>query len=444
MQGDFGMKDNNFLKGRKAWYWGIGLVVALAGLFALPRFNSANASTTTSQSPASVVSLNVAQTVEASGSLEAQPSASLTWNTGGIVDKVYVKTGDKVKAGDVLMKLKTTSVSSNIISAQGDLVTAQKDLENVKSSSTDLSQAVIDLKTAQEAYDKAANYLDYLQNSKKVPQSETRLFLETKRNTWMYLYKTKTFKGPAPEDWIVDAQNDLALKKSQLEDAQRTYDRLKAGPGSQDVVAAQAKVDAAQATVDSMSVIAPFNGEVLYVQSQPGDVVNAETSAVNVADLDHLYVETQVDESDVADVKVGQQADVTLDALTGAAFTGKVTQINPVGEVVSGLVKYTVRIDLDKATDQSFIPLGTTANVVIHVKDATASLAVPITTVQNDSKGEYVLVVQGDGSTKRVEVVSGAIVGDLVVVTGDLKAGEQVQSNQQSSFNAPNPFRRGQ
>ena len=444
MQGDFGMKDNNFLKGKTAWYWGIGLVVALAGLFVLPRFNSANASTTTSQSPASVVSLNVAQTVEASGSLEAQPSASLTWNTGGIVDQVYVKTGDKVKAGDVLMKLKTTSVSSNIISAQADLVTAQKDLENVKSSSTDLSQAVIDLKTAQEAYDKAANYLDYLQNSKKVPQSETRLFLETKRNTWMYLYKTKTFKGPAPEDWIVDAQNDLALKKSQLEDAQRTYDRLKEGPGSQDVVAAQAKVDAAQATVDSMSVIAPFDGEVLYVQSQPGDVVNADTSAVNVADLDHLYVEAQVDESDVADVKVGQKVDVTLDALTGAAFTGKVTQINPVGEVVSGLVKYTVRIDLDKATDQSFIPLGTTANVVIHVKDATASLAVPITTVQNDSQGEYVLVVQGDGSTKRVEVVSGAIVGDLVVVTGDLKVGEHVQSNQHSSFNAPNPFRRGQ
>ena len=226
------MKDNNLLKRRKAWYWGIGLVVALAGLFVLPRFNSANASNTTSQSSASVVSLNVAQTVEASGSLEAQPSASLTWNTGGIVDKVYMKTGDKVKAGDVLMKLKTTSVSSNIISAQADLVTAQKDLENVKSSSTDLSQAVIDLKTAQEAYDKAANYLDYLQNSKKVPQSETRLFLETKRNTWMYLYKTKTFKGPAPEDWIVDAQNDLALKKSQLEDAQRTYERLKEGPSS--------------------------------------------------------------------------------------------------------------------------------------------------------------------------------------------------------------------
>jgi signal transduction histidine kinase len=249
------MNTNNFLKGRKTRYWIIGLTVVFLALFVLLRFNSARASDANSASSASVVSLNVAETVEASGSLDAQPSAGLTWNTSGIVDKVYVKTGDKVKAGDVLMKLRTTSVSSSIISAQGDLVTAQKDLENVKSSSTDLSHAVIDLKDAQEAYDKAANYLHYLQNSKKVPQSETKLFLKTKRNSWMYVYKTKTFKGPAPEDWITDAQNDLALKQSQLEDAQRTYDRLKDGSNSQDVVAAQAKVDATQAILFPVGII---------------------------------------------------------------------------------------------------------------------------------------------------------------------------------------------
>src|SRR6266508_3317274 len=330
------MNNKNFLKGKKAWTWGIGLSVVLIALFVFSRVNSANASNATAESTATVTSLNVAQTVEASGSLEAQPSANLTWNTSGVVDEVHVKAGDKVKAGDVLMKLKTTSVSPDIISAQADLISAQQDLENSNNSSTDLSQAVIDLKTAQEAYDKADDYLHYLQNSKKVPQSQTRLFLETKRNSWMYVYKTKTFKGPAPEDWITDAENDLALKKSQLEDAQRTYDRLKQGSNSQDVIAAQAKVDAAQATVDSMSVIAPFDGEVLYIQSQPGDVVETGTSAANVADLDHLYVETQVDESDVANVKVGKQADVTLDALTGATFTGKVVAMNPVGEVVSG------------------------------------------------------------------------------------------------------------
>jgi HlyD family secretion protein len=146
--------------------------MALIGLFVFSRVNSANASNATADAIAAVTSMNVAQTVEASHSLEAQPSANLIWNTNGVVAEIYVKSGDKVKAGDVLMKLRTTTVSSNIISAQADLVNAQKDLQNVLSSSTDLAQAVIDLKTAQEAYDKANDYLHYLQNSKKVPQSE--------------------------------------------------------------------------------------------------------------------------------------------------------------------------------------------------------------------------------------------------------------------------------
>jgi HlyD family secretion protein len=431
----------NPIKGKKIRYWGIGLLAVLIAVFVFLSFRSANASNATAESSAKVVLLNVAETVEASGSLEAQPSASLAWNTDGIVEEVYVKVGDQVKDGDVLMKLKTTSVSANIISAQADLVAAQEELDDLLSSSdTDLAQAVIELKDAQEAYDKAVDYLHYLENSRKVPQTETRVFLETKRNSWQYVYKTKTFKGPAPEDWIVEAENDLALKKAELEDIQRTYDLLKDGPNAQDVIAAQARVDAARATVDSLSIIAPFDGEVLFVDNRVGDVVDVGDLSVNLANLDHLYVETQVDESDIASVKLGNLVTTMLDAVPGITLTGEVAAINPVGEVVSGLVKYNVRIELDKAEQDTFLPLGTTANVVIQVKEASETLAVPITAIQNDGQGEYVWVTRDDGSIKRVDVLSGSIVGDLVAVTGDLKEGDHVQLIRENSMNMPNPF----
>lgn len=429
-------------KNKKVRNWLIAMIaVVIIVPLVLRMISPASASTAAPSTEAKVTSLAVAETVEASGSLEAQPAASLTWNASGVVDQVYVKAGDQVKAGDVLMKLKTTSVDANIISAQADLVTGQKELDDLLSSSdTDLAQTVIDLKDAKEAYDKAANYLQYLERSKKVPQTQTKIFIESKRNSWQYVYKTKTFKGPAPQDWIVEAENDLALKKGEYEDAQRAYDLLKDGPNAQDVMAAQAKVDAAQATVDSMSVIAPFDGEVLYVESQSGDVVDTETSAVNVANLDHLYIETQVDESDIANVSVGDPITATLDAVPGVELTGQVTAIDPVGEVDSGLVKYTVHIDLDKVEDDVFQPLGATANVTIQVKPAATSLAVPITSVQNDSKGEYVLVLQADGSTTRVDVVSGSIVGDLVVVTGDLKEGDSLTISENSDAQPRGPF----
>jgi len=423
---------------------GILIVVIVAILFGVRTFASAKTNTAAVNTEGKVVSLTSAETIDASGSLEAQPFAALNWKTSGVVEKVNIKTGDTVKAGDLLATLQPASTSANIVSAKADLVNAQVKLRDLLTSGTSLAQAKIDLKDAQEAYTKADNYLKYLNYSEYVPQTiYTAKLVATGRNGWEYQYDTHNFKGPAPKDWIVEATNDLALKKGKLDDAQRTYDSLLAGEDSTGVIAARANVDAAQATVNSLYIIAPFDGKVLSVEQRVGEVVNTGDLSINLADMDHLYVNTQVDESDIANVKLGNQAEITLDAVPGVTLAGKVTSINPVGENVSGLVKYTVRVDLDKVSADTFLPLGTTSNVTITVKDATANLAVPITMIQNDSKGEYVWVIQTDSSTKRVDVVSGAIVGDQVIVTGDLKDGDRIQLVSTSSFNAPNPFSRG-
>lgn len=228
------------------------------------------------------------------------------------------------------------------------------------------------------------------------------------------------------------------MSRAKLEDLQRKVERLK--NNKQDILAAQAKVDAAQAIANSLSVIAPFDGEALSVEHRAGDVVSAGELAVNIADMNHLFVDTSINEADIASVKLGDKAEITLDALPDVTFTGKVAAINPVSEIVSGLVKYTVRINLDKVKDDSFLPLNTTANVVITVKAAAATLTVPIAAIKNDADGEHVWTLQSDGSARRVGVVSGAIVGDKVVVTGDLKAGDRIQLTHVSSFKAPNLF----
>ena len=433
----------NFLKNKKIRNWGITIAVMIVAILVVWEYSSANAISATENTESKVITLDVAETIEASGSLEAQPFASLSWKTGGVVEVVNVKPGDFVKADSILLTLDPTSTSASIVSAQADLVTAQKNLEDILTSGTNLAQAMIDLKNSQEDYDDAVYYLRYLQTDNKVPQTTYSAKLVKSGNGWRYDYTAENFKGVAPKDWIIEAENDLALKKAEFEDAQRDYDRLLAGDTSSDVIAAQAKVDAAQATVNQLSIIAPFTGQVLSVDSHVGDMVSTGDLSVNIADMDHLYVEAQVDESDVANVKVGQQAEVTLDAVSGVTLTGSVVSVNPVGEVVGGLVKYTVRIDLDSVKDM-FLPLGSTANVVIKVSSAQATLAVPIVAIQNDSQGEYVWVVR-DGASVRVDVVGGVIVGDLVVVTGDLQEGEALEVvARESGFTPPNPFSGGE
>ncbi len=428
----------NLWNNKKIRNWAIVGIVAVAAILMVWGFSPAKASDTAAATEATVTSLDVAETIQASGSLEAQPFASLNWKASGVVEAVNVKPGDFVKADSILLTLDPTSTSASIVSAQADLVTAQKNLDDLLTSGTNLAQAVIDLKNAQEDYDDAVYYLRYLQTDNKVPQTTYSAKLVKSGNGWKYDYTAENFKGVPPKDWIIEAENDLSLKKAKLEDAQREYDRLLAGDTSSNVIAAQATVDAAQATVNQLSIIAPFTGQVLSVDSHVGDVVNTGELSVNMADMDHLYVEAQVDESDIANVKLGNQAEVTLDAVTGVALTGKVSAINPVGEINSGLVKYKVRLDLDKVDGDIFLPLGTTANVTITVKDAAATLTVPITAIQNDAQGEFVLLIQNDGSTQRVDVVSGSIVGDQVVVAGDLQAGDRIQLVQTSSVEAPN------
>jgi HlyD family secretion protein len=388
-----------------------------------------------------VVSLQVEETVDASGSLEASPFARLTWKTGGVIEKVNVRPGDFVQADDILLALQPSSTTANIVSAQADLVAAQKNLDDLLNSDTAFAKAVVDLQKAQDVYDKAKDYYDSLFE----PYEYDKIVYHTvvtpggvKR-----VPNLKTVKvEQADDETIADAENDLSLKQALLEDAQRTHDRLKDGPNAQDVLAAQARVDAAQATVNSLYIIAPFDGQVLSVENVAGDLVNANSVSVNVADMDRLFVDAQVDESDVAKVKVGTQAEVTLDAVPGVTLTGRVSAVNPVGETVGGLVKFSVRIDLDPVKDV-FLPLGATANVVIQIDGSQSTLAVPIVAIQNDAQGEFVWVMR-DGAPVRVNVVGGAIIDDMVAVTGDLQAGEILQIVHESSFTAPISLSGGQ
>lgn len=429
---------SNLLKNKKFW-WVTGGVVGIAAILFASLTGSANASDSAGADTAQVVSLTLTETVDTTGSLSAEPFASLNWKTGGTVAVVNVQPGDFVKAGEILLTLDPTSTSASIVSAQADLINAQQALDDLLNSGTDLAQAAIDLKDTREDYEDAENYLEYLQTNERVPQTKYLARLVRQGNGWKYEYDTETFRGPAPEDWIIEAENDLALKKARFEDARREYERLLAGDRSQDVIAAQAKVDAAQATVNSMSIIAPFDGQVLSVGQIAGEVVSTGELSVNIADLENLYVDAQVDESEIAKVQVGDQVSAESDALPGVEFTGEVVSINPVGEVVSGLVKYDVRVMIDKPEDDGFLPLGSTMNLVIQIGGETAVLAVPITAIQNDAQGEFVWVVRGT-ETVRVDVTGGAIIGEMVAVTGDLNEGDVVTTARESSFEAPNPF----
>jgi multidrug resistance efflux pump len=285
--------------------------------------------------------------IVAEGRIEPVNYADVTFNAGGVISDVLVQEADQVKKGDILIRLGNESDKA-YTAAQLDLVTAQQAYDDLLSSSgAETAQAVIDLKDAQEEYKKADDYLTYLLNSKKVPQTETRSFLIQTWKGYEYRTKNKAFKGPAPEDWVIEATNDLALKKAKLDDAQRTYDRLKDGVDTEQLALLEAKLDAAKAGLASLQVIAPFDGTVADLNAKVGESVSGGSIAATVSDFSNWLVKTtDLTELEVVSIQKGQRVSVVLDAIPDVTLNGVVDAISQTYAEKQGDIVYEVTIRL--------------------------------------------------------------------------------------------------
>lgn len=304
----------------------------------------------------------------AEGRVEPLRYADLSFTVGGIVSEVLAEEGQAVKKGDPLVRVGDER-DTNYAAAQLELVNAQKALNDLQNASgTDLAQAVIDLREAQEEYDDALDYLDYLQNDDKIPQTESRrVQIQTSRG-YEYEVRTKTIRGPAPQDWIVEAENDLGLRKAEVEAAQRTYERLKGGVDADQLAVLEARLTAAKASMAAFTLVAPFDGVVAKLDAKLGNSINAGQPSVTIADFSHwIITTTDLTEIDVVELKEGGPVLVTLDALPGVELKGTIDAISQTFAENQGDVVYEVTVLLTD-TDPA-MRWGMTAEVKFEVEE---------------------------------------------------------------------------
>lgn len=374
---------------------------------------------------------NLTATVGATGTVHARQNASLVWETTGKVEKVDVKVGDQVTAGQVLANLAKTSLPQNIILAEADLVSAQKALDDLKNSDTARAQAYIALRDASDSYDKAKNYRESLNGP--INYKEARLVTEYVPGVGpIQVPKVKTYKAEPTQAEIDKADADLALAEAKYNDAKRAYDRIKDGPNPDDLAAAQARVDAAQATLEMATIKAPFAGTVTEADPLAGDEVSAGTRAFRIDDLSSLQVDVDLSEVDINSVSVGQAVTLSFDAILGKTYNGKVITVSQAGIVSNGIVNFTVTVELSDADEM--VKPGMTAAVNIVVKEIKDAVLVPSRAVRLVNNN-YVVYILQDGAPKQVSIRLGSSSDTMsVVVGGDLKVGDMVILNPPAQF----------
>ena len=223
------------------------------------------------------------------------------------------------------------------------------------------------------------------------------------------------------------AQIQLAMARDTL-DAATTTDAIRQaklglyGAQNQDSQATEAR-RAIQAKIKAASLKAPIAGVVTAVSIRAG--FDAPSGAAVVIASTTYEVSTDVVESDLAKIKVGQTASVSISALD-ATVTGKVSAISPVaGDSSSGsVVSYPVTVTL--TAPPAAARAGMTADVTITTASATGVLTVPSSALQGTSGSYAVLTLAPDGTAQRTPVDVGLVTGTGAEIKSGLAAGTAV------------------
>jgi membrane fusion protein, macrolide-specific efflux system len=233
---------------------------------------------------------------------------------------------------------------------------------------------------------------------------------------------------------LANAKNNVTTAAIQLANAQDAYDAatstadirqtriglLNARNGLAD---ARATVADLKSQLAHASLVAPADSIVTAINVTPG--ANAPTADVIDLSSTAFEVTANVVESDIATLKIGQAASVTVAAINGD-LTGTVTAIAPVAETSTsgGVVSYAVTVALN-APPATLRP-GMTADVTVTTASASGVLAVPAAAIRGTNGSYTVLVLDAAGVPESRPVTVGLMTSSLVEITSGLNAGEVV------------------
>ena len=223
-----------------------------------------------------------------------------------------------------------------------------------------------------------------------------------------------------------------AKSKSDLEDAEYNYDT------------AQSTLEEANSDASETIITAPISGVVVGEPKTAGTMAvqgsDNPTVIMRIADLSKKQIKAKVDETDIGNIRIGQEATFTVDAFTDKKFTARVSKISQTDVTNSwdtsssasssssgtSVIYYYVTLDVDDP--ENLLLPAMTARVIINTADRNDALVVPLSTLKTDAAGSYVLVLQEDGSQETRYVETGIYSDEYVEILGGLSEGERVVS----------------
>jgi HlyD family secretion protein len=284
---------------------GVGAVVVLGAIVGIS-VNQANKGVVTVQTAKVAPSDTLISLVTASGEIKPTTYTNVTAQGFGRITSIVVKEGDHIKKGQVLLTQENIQANADVQAQAAAINSAESGVQageaSYKSAQSDLVQAQANLERAKLDYERGQNlYKDGLIPKQDFEQRKT------------------TFDGQFAA--VDSAKSHVMTSKAALEQVRAQLSQSKA------VLVHQEDI------LHKTTYTSPIDGIVSYLPERIGDYVvpgiqNSNGSfLMTLSDMSIVTAEVKVDETDIVNVRNGQEADVTIDAIPGKIFKGKVTEI---------------------------------------------------------------------------------------------------------------------
>ncbi|MCT4593702.1 MAG: efflux RND transporter periplasmic adaptor subunit [Anaeromicrobium sp.] len=393
----------------------IAVVVGLVGMGTVVATKKNNEGKGMGVSTVDIRKENIESRIQATGKIQSMDKRDIVSDVEEKMEKMYVKKGDLVEQGQVLMELEKTHINYKLKEANMKLDIAYRNLEQLKS---DLN---VRFKNAEIKYNDAQ--INYERNKK--------------------LYEAKGL-----------SKSEYDKAKNELDTAQNDYVSVKEkygnGENGRDILKEKKEIELLQVQIEKLeddykkhTIKSPIRGTIVDTKISESGIVESHIPLMFIQDVDNLEIVTDINEYDAGKIDVGYEVKIEGDAFEDKSYDGVIKYVGPFAkEVQTGQGKENVvEIKVDIKNIDKYLKPGFSAKLDILTKKKENALVVPYETIFTRKDGSEVVYTVVDGKVQEniiktgiesdleVEIIGDTIKeGDKVIMnpTEDIKVGEEV------------------
>jgi len=350
---------------------------------------------------------DIARSVVATGKIQPLVKVEIKSKASGIVKKLYVDYGERVKTGQLLCELDKEELQARVREARATLQATQAAQESAKAA---------------------------LERNQVEAEGPDVPFLKKNMDRAQQLYTDGLVAKSAVED--TEKAYQMALNKQTSALRSVALARAELSRSGAQVAQAQAALDRAETDLLNSTIVSPMDGLILSRDVQVGDAVSSilvngsqATLIMTLGDVSEVYVLGKVDEADIGKVYLDQAARIVVESFKDKKFGGKVTKISPLGKEKDNVTTFEVRVSILNPGGELKANMSANAEIileekkgvllipesaVIYDKDRKASIEIPDPKAEKGRAKKEVKL--GISNGVKTELVSGLNEGQKIVL----------------------------